>query len=94
MLRRLALALLLAGCTSPQAPPDHPLMGTWQGTRTLTLSTTEYHFGSETGHWTAGRSDFRYRKAAGAQERCSYSLTGRILVLSDCRLAGRYARRN
>jgi len=92
MPRKLALALLLAGCTTSDGPPEHPLVGTWQGGKTLELTTTEYSYGSETGHWTAGRSDFRYQKAAGAQERCNYSLTGKALALSECRLAGHYTR--
>ena len=92
MRRSLALVLLLAGCTTPDGQPDHPLVGTWHGSKTLDLATTEYSYGSETGYWTAGRRDFRYKKAAGAQERCTYSLTGKVLVLSDCRLAGQYTR--
>src|SRR5262245_12147836 len=96
MHRCLALTLLLAGCTAAGNPPDHPLVGTWEGERSLTLKTTEYRFGSETGYWSAGRSDFRFKKGAatpvGSQERCDYSLTGRVLVMSGCRLAGRYTR--
>jgi len=92
MNRSLAIALLLAGCTTSEGAPEHPLVGTWQGGKTLKLSTAEYSYGSETGHWTAGRSDFRYKKSAGSQERCNYSLAGRALVLSDCRLAGNYTR--
>jgi hypothetical protein len=97
MHRALALTLLLAGCTSAGNPPDHPLVGTWQGEKSLTLKTTEYRVGSETGYWSAGSSDFRFKKGAatplgGAQERCDYSLTGRVLVMTGCRLAGRYTR--
>jgi hypothetical protein len=97
MHRCLALTLLLAGCAAPGNPPDHPLVGTWRGEKPLTLKTTEYHFGSETGFWSAGTSDFRYKKAAGTlnsatPERCDFSLTGRVLVMSGCRLAGRYTR--
>jgi hypothetical protein len=92
MKRILVLALLLASCASPEGQPEHPLGGTWRGSKTLKLSTTEYSFGSETGYWTAGLRDFRYKKAGGPQERCSYSLTGRTLALSDCRLAGQYTR--
>jgi hypothetical protein len=89
--------LLLAGCAAAGNPPDHPLVGAWQGEKPLTLKTTEYQFGSsETGFWSAGRNDFRYKKAVaaadGAQERCDFSLTGRVLVMSGCRLAGRYTR--
>src|SRR5262245_52331261 len=96
MKRCLALTLLLAGCAAAGNPPDHPLVGTWQGEKPLTLKTTEYEFGSETGFWSAGRNDFRYKKTTaatnGAQERCDFSLTGRVLVMSGCRLAGRYTR--
>ena len=92
MKRSLAVTLLLAGCTAAGNQPDHPLVGTWQGERALTLRTTEYQFGSETGYWTAGRSDFRFKRASGSQERCDFSLTGRVLVMSGCRLAGRYTR--
>jgi hypothetical protein len=97
MKRHLALTLLLAGCAAPGNPPDHPLVGKWQGEKPLTLETTEYQFGSETGFWSAGSRDFRYKKTAGApgnesQERCDFSLTGRTLVMSGCRLAGRYTR--
>jgi len=97
MKRCLALTLLLAGCAAPSSPPDHPLVGTWQGEKPLTLKNTEYQFGSETGFWSAGRKDFRYKKTEGAvsnttPERCDFSLTGRVLVMSGCRLAGRYTR--
>jgi hypothetical protein len=99
MKRCLALTLLLAGCAAPSGPPDHPLVGTWHGEKPLTLKTTEYQFGSETGFWSAGSNDFRYKKAAAAgpltnaaSERCDFSLTGRVLVMSGCRLAGRYTR--
>ena len=92
MNRYLALTLMLAGCTASGMPPDHPLVGTWQGERHLTLKTTEYRYGSESGFWTAGRNDFRYKSASGTQEKCDFSLTGRVLVMSGCRLAGRYTR--
>jgi hypothetical protein len=96
MQRCLALTLLLAGCASAGNPPDHPLVGSWRGEKPLTLKTTEYQFGSETGFWSAGRTDFRYKKGASTssanQERCDFSLTGRVLTMSDCRLAGRYTR--
>jgi len=97
MKRCLLLTLLLAGCAAPGNPPDHPLVGRWQGDKPLTLKTTEYQFGSETGFWSAGSSDFHYKKTAGTpnngtQERCDFSLTGRTLVMSGCRLAGRYFR--
>ncbi len=94
MHRCLAVTLLLAGCAAPASPPDHPLVGTWQGDKSLTLKTTEYQYGSETGFWSAGRTDFRYKKAnpPDTQERCDFSLTGRVLVMSGCRLSGRYTR--
>ena len=92
MNRCLALTLLLAGCAAAGNPPDHPLVGTWQGEKPLTLKTTDYQYGSETGYWSAGRNEFRYKRTAGAQERCDFSLTGRVLVMTGCRLAGRYTR--
>jgi hypothetical protein len=92
MNRCLALTLLLAGCTASGDMPNHPLVGTWQGEKTLSLRTTEYKYGSETGYWTAGRNDFRYKTESGSKESCSFSLTGRVLVMSGCRLAGRYTR--
>src|SRR5262245_21018167 len=93
MTRCLSLMLLLAGCAAQSSPPDHPLVGSWRSEKPLTLKTTEYEFGSETGFWSAGSSDFRYKKAAASsQERCDFSLTGRVLVMSGCRLAGRYTR--
>lgn len=92
MHRILAVTLLLAGCAVAGNPPDHPLVGTWEGQRFLTLRSTEYQFGMETGYWTAGRKEFRYKTSGGSQERCQYSLTGRVLVMSGCRLAGRYTR--
>lgn len=92
MHRCLMLTLLLAGCTASSGTPNHPLVGTWQGEKTLTLKTTDYRYGTETGFWTAGHSDFRYKTASGTQETCSFSLTGRTLVMSGCRLAGSYTR--
>jgi hypothetical protein len=88
----LTLMLMLAGCVATGNPPDHPLVGTWQGEKSLTLRTTEYRYGVETGYWTAGSNELRYKTASGKQERCNYSLTGRVLVMSGCRLAGRYTR--
>jgi hypothetical protein len=92
MNRCLALTLLLAGCVAAGNPPDHPLVGTWQGEKPLTLKTTDYQYGAETGYWSAGRNEFRYKRMAGSQERCDFSLTGRVLVMTGCRLAGRYTR--
>jgi hypothetical protein len=92
MIRTLTAMLMLAGCTAAGVPPDHPLVGTWRGEKALTLKTTEYQHGTETGYWTAGRNEIRYKTASGKQARCDYSLTGRVLVVSGCPLAGRYAR--
>jgi hypothetical protein len=92
MNRYLALTLLLAGCTASGGMPDHPLVGTWQGEKTLTLKTEDYRYGSETGYWSAGRNEFRYKTESGTRESCNFSLTGRVLVMSGCRLAGRYTR--
>jgi hypothetical protein len=92
MARILAATLLLAGCTAAGNPPDHPLVGVWQGSTSLTLKTTEYQYGLETGYWTAGSNELRYKTASGRKERCGYALTGRTLVVSGCRLAGRYTR--
>jgi hypothetical protein len=92
MIRILAATLALAGCSAAGGLPDHPLVGTWQGQTPLTLKTTEYRYGAETGYWTAGSGEIRYKTISGRQERCGYSLTGRVLVVSDCRLAGRYTR--
>jgi hypothetical protein len=92
MNRILAATLMLAGCAAAENPPDHPLVGSWQGEKSLTLKNTEYRYGSETGYWTAGGKELRYKTASGKQARCDYSLTGRVLVVSGCGLAGRYAR--
>jgi uncharacterized cupin superfamily protein len=92
MKRTLTVTLMLAGCTAAGGPPNHPLVGSWQGEKALMLANTEYRFGSETGYWSATRSEFRYKRASGDQERCDFSLNGRTLVMSGCRLAGRYTR--
>ncbi|MBO0764861.1 MAG: hypothetical protein J2P50_09780 [Hyphomicrobiaceae bacterium] len=92
MNRYLALTLMLGGCTAASDVPNHPLVGTWQGQKMLALRTTQYKYGSETGYWTAGRNEFRYKTEAGTVESCSFALTGRVLVMSGCRLAGRYTR--
>ena len=92
MIRILAATLMLAGCAGAGNPPNHPLMGTWQGATSLTLKNTEYQYGMEAGYWTAGRNEIRYKTTAGQPERCAYALTGRVLVVSGCRLAGRYTR--
>jgi hypothetical protein len=69
-------------------------MGAWQGQKPLVLSVSEYSFGDEHGHWTADSRTFRYKMhdAGKAAEQCIFSMTGSRLVLSDCRLAGRYRR--
>lgn len=92
MRRILAATLLLAGCTGAGNPPDHPLVGRWQGTKRLTLKNTEYRYGAETGYWTADRKEFRYKTGSGREGHCSFSLTGRVLVMKGCHLAGRYTR--
>ena len=92
MNRCLVLTLMLAGCTASSGTPDHPLVGMWQGEKSLTLKNTDYRYGTESGFWSADRKEFRYKTASGAQEKCDFSLTGRVLVMSGCRLAGRYTR--
>ena len=92
MIRILTAMLMLAGCAPAGGQPDHPLVGTWQGEKSLTLETTEYRYGTETGYWTAGSRQIRYKTSAGKQQRCEYSLTGRQLVVTGCGLAGRYTR--
>ena len=59
----------------------------------LILRVSEYSFGDERGDWTADSRTFRY-KSLGAMkpEKCDFSLTGRRLTLSQCRLAGHYRR--
>jgi hypothetical protein len=92
MKRILAATLMLGGCAAASGLPDHPLVGNWQGEKSLILKNTEYQHGMETGYWTAGRDEIRYKTSSGQKERCDYSLTGRVLVVSSCRLAGRYTR--
>jgi hypothetical protein len=93
MNKALPLALLLAGCTTPMGPPPHPIAGTtWKGDKTLVLTTTEYVYESESGSWTADTKEFRYRRHGGAPERCSMTIVGRAMILSGCRLAGRFTR--
>lgn len=90
------LALVLAGCTASEGPPAHPLVGNWEGTKSLTLGVTDYTYGgTEYGAWTADRSSFKYAKSnlpSNKQERCVFSLAGRELSLTDCRIAGRFTR--
>lgn len=87
------LFLAFAGCASSSQPP-HPLMGAWQGQKMLVLGLSEYSFGDEHGQWTADSGTFRFkvRDSAGPAEKCTFSMTGPSLVLSGCRLAGRYRR--
>jgi hypothetical protein len=96
MKRVVALALVLAGCTVSEGPPAHPLVGTWQGPKQLTLGITEYDYGGiERGSWTADRVNFKYAKSdlpGSKQERCTFVLIGRELSLTDCRIAGRFTR--
>ena len=92
MTRILTAMLMLAGCAPAGGPPDHPLVGTWQGEKSLTLKTTEYQYGMETGYWTGGSREIRYKTASGKQQRCDYSLTGRQLVVTGCGFAGKYTR--
>ena len=60
----------------------------------LVLTTTEYAYERESGSWTADSKEFRYQRQGGAPERCNMSITGRTLVLTGCRFAGRYTRQN
>lgn len=94
----LALVIVLGGCATSEGPPAHPLVGTWRGNQTLTLTVAEYSYGSERGHWSADRSSFRYVTAddtpamGRTYERCSFSIIGRALILTECRMAGRFTR--
>ena len=63
------------------------------------VSAAGYRFGEEFGSWSVNKHTLRIvSKDAGGQparkgeERCNYSLNGRVLSLSGCRLAGRYVR--
>jgi hypothetical protein len=90
--------IMLSGCVAGGGPPDHPLTATWQGAKTLELSATGYRFGDEFGAWSVEKQTLRLVRDTGGEparkgeERCSYSLNGRILIVSDCRFAGRYVR--
>ena len=99
MKRCLALTLLLAGCAAQ--PAARRTIPWWEPGMARSRSRSRprnISSGRETGFWSAGRNDFRYKKSAAgpltnaASERCDFSLTGRVLVMSGCRLAGRYTR--
>jgi hypothetical protein len=90
--------IMLSGCMAG-GPPDHPLTATWKGAKTLELSAVGYRYGDEFGSWSVDKRTLRLvrndpggQPAAKGEERCNYSLHGRILIVSDCRLAGRYER--
>ena len=92
------IIFMLSGCMAG-GPPDHPLTATWQGATTLELSAAGYRFGEEFGSWSVDKQTLRIvsKDAAGqparkGEERCNYSLNGRVLTVSGCRLAGRYVR--
>jgi len=91
------IVIMLSGCVAG-SPPDHPLTATWQGAKTLELSAARYRFGDEFGAWSVEKQTLRLVKDTGGaparkvEERCNYSLNGRILTVSDCRFAGRYVR--
>jgi len=91
------IVLMVSGCVAG-GPPDHPLTATWQGAKTLELSAAGYRFGDEFGVWSVEKQTLRLVRDAGGElarkgeERCSYSLNGRVLMVSDCRFAGRYVR--
>ncbi len=87
------LCLALAGCATA-TQPAHPLMGMWVGQKSLVLDVSTYSYGEEHGDWTGGGRTFRYKRSgsSGAPEECGFSLRGRILEISGCRLAGRYRR--
>jgi len=87
--------IMVSGCVA-RGPPDHPLTATWRGAKTLELSAAGYRFGDEFGFWSVDKQTLRLAKHSDGQpareERCNYSLNGRILTLTDCRFAGRYVR--
>ncbi|KAB2918998.1 MAG: hypothetical protein F9K29_07185 [Hyphomicrobiaceae bacterium] len=91
------ILVALTGCATSGQPP-HPLAGTWHGAKTLTLGVTDYWIGDERGSWSADTRTFRFVMDSGtlavvrAEERCHFSLSGRTLVLSGCRMSGRYVR--
>jgi hypothetical protein len=92
------ISMMVSGCVAG-GPPDHPLTATWHGAKTLELSAAGYRFGDEFGSWSVDKQTLRLIKgdpvgqpAAAGEERCNYSLNGRVLFVTDCRLAGRYLR--
>jgi hypothetical protein len=91
------MMIMLSGCMAG-GPPDHPLTATWRGTHTLELTAAGYRFGDELGSWSVEKHTLRIvrnesgQAAQKKEERCNYSLNGRVLTVSDCRLAGRYMR--
>jgi hypothetical protein len=93
------VTIMLSGCVA-RGPPDHPLTATRQGAKTLELSAAGYRFGDEFGFWSVDKQTLRLVKDPGeqparkAEERCNYSLNGRVLLVSDCRFAGRYVRQS
>ena len=92
------MIIMVSGCVAG-GPPDHPLTATWQGAKALELTAAGYRFGDEFGSWSVDKQTLRLLKndpagptARKGEERCNYSLNGRVLTLSDCRFAGRYVR--
>jgi hypothetical protein len=91
------IMLLVSGCVAG-GPPDHPLTATWHGAKTLELSAAGYRFGDEFGAWSVDKQTLRLLRNPDGQpsrtteERCTYALNGRVLMVSDCRFAGRYVR--
>jgi hypothetical protein len=91
------IMVVASGCVAG-GPPDHPLTATWQGVKTLELSAAGYRFGDEFGAWSVEKQTLRMvRNPDGepvrkGEERCTYSMNGRVLMVSDCRFAGRYVR--
>ena len=92
-LAAIILAFALPGCVASNVPP-HPLAGNWHGDKVLSLGVSEYWIGDERGHWSADKRALRFVRDDGAkvEDRCQFTLTGRTMVLSHCRLAGRYVR--
>jgi hypothetical protein len=94
----ISVMLIVSGCVAG-GPPDHPLTATWQGEKALELSAAGYRFGDEFGSWSVDKRTLRLLKnntadptARKGEERCNYSVNGRVLTVSDCRFAGRYVR--